>query len=172
MKSTILQFLLVVIVVFSASANAFCQDNTDADKDKTAIKDMVAKYKEYIENTDAENMLKILSTESVKKIEKVLEDLKNLMKDIPREKQDVEITDFAKTPREILAMDLTSFLKWMLSRLGKYDISDMKDTELTEINVADDGKSALLKWQGENTVEAPKKVLKEDGKWKIEIQLN
>ena len=172
MKSAILQFILIAIIVFSAYGNAFSQDNADADQDKTAIKEMVAKYKEYIEKTDAKNMLKIISADSVKKLEKVLENLKNLMKDIPREKQDVEITDFGKTPREISAMDLTSFLKWMLSRLGKYDISDMKDTELTEIEIVDDGKTASLEWKGENTVEAPKKVVKEDGKWKIEIQLN
>jgi len=172
MKSAILQFLLIAIFVFSVCGNGFSQDNPDASKDKAAIKDMVAKYKEYIEKTDAENMLKLISADSLKKLEKELENLKNLMKEVPREKQDVEITDFGKTPREISAMDLTGFLKWMLSRLGKYDISDMKDTELTEIEIAEDGKTASLKWKGENTVEAPKKVVKEDGNWKIEIQLN
>jgi len=172
MRSTILQFLLVLCVVFSVSTTAYSQNGTDTAKDQEAIKSMLAKYKSYIEKGDAENLLKIITSESKKKLEKELEKVKEFVKDIPRDKQDEEISAFGKTPREITAMDVTSFLKWALSRLGKFDIQDMKETVLTEIKFSNDGKKATLSWKGENTVEAPKTVVKEDGSWKIELTLS
>ena len=172
MRSTILQTLLIISIVFSFGATVFAQNGADKTKDEEAIKSMISKYKEYIENKDAENLLKILSADSQKNLEKELEKVKEFVKDIPREKQDEVISSFNKTPREISAMDLTGFLKWALSRMSEYDIENMKKTDLSAIKFSTDGKKATLTWKGKNTVEAPKTAVKEDETWKIELTLS